>query len=360
MNDRILVAMSGGVDSSVAAALLRERGHDVVGAFLRTGTFGPEGASSARRCCSAADARDAAAVAARLGIPFYSLDYEREFGRVMEDFASEYARGRTPNPCVRCNQWVKFGSLFDLAGRIGARRVATGHYARIGGKEGALRLRAARDPRKSQVYFLFTLGQEELSRSLFPIGDMTKEEVRRAAAERGLPVADKPESQEICFVPDGDRARLVERLVPGSMEPGPVVDATTGERVGRHEGLPRYTVGQRRGLAIPFGDRRYVVRLERATNTLVVGPREALLAESVRLEGVRFAAPPEPGPGDAIRALVQIRYRHAARPASIRVEGGSTALVRFDEPETGVSPGQAAVFLDGDGDEVLGGGWIAS
>lgn len=361
MTERVLVAMSGGVDSSVAAALLRERGADVVGVFLRTGVHGPSGGAGGsgaeRRCCSALDAGDAAEVASRLGIPFYSLDYEREFARVMDDFAAEYASGRTPNPCVRCNQWVKFGSLFDLADRVGARTVATGHYARIGGRPGDLRLRAARDARKNQAYFLFTLGQRELARAAFPVGDMTKDEVRAAAARFSLPVAAKRESQEICFVPDGDHASVVERLRPGAMAPGPVLDLA-GREVGRHDGLPRYTVGQRRGLAIPFGERRYVVRLDRARNAVVVGDAADLDTGAVRAEDVRWAAACPPAAGAEIRATVQIRYRHPSRPATLRVRDARSVDVAFDEPESGVSPGQAAVFFEGD--EVLGGGWIGS
>jgi len=356
--DRVLVAMSGGVDSSVAAALLRERGEDVVGVFLRTGAHsGSDAPGAERRCCSATDAADAAAVAERLSIPFYALDYAREFSRVMDDFAAEYAAGRTPNPCVRCNQWVKFGSLFDLADRVGARRVATGHYARIGGAPGRLRLRDARDARKNQVYFLFTLGQRELERAEFPVGGMTKDEVRAEAARLELPVQAKPESQEICFVPDGDHAAVVEARRPGAMADGPVLDLA-GREVGRHDGLPRYTVGQRRGLSIPFGERRYVVRLDVARNAVIVGGPEDLRVEEIRVRDVRWADASAPPAGTEVRARVQIRYRHPAGAASIRVAGDGVADVRFDEPESGVSPGQAAVFFDGD--EVLGGGWIAS
>lgn len=328
---RVLVAMSGGVDSSVSALLLRRAGCDVTGVFMRHGVPGND-----RGCCSFDDAYDARRTADRLGIPFYSLNLEAEFGALVDRVVDEYAGGRTPNPCILCNRDLKFGRLFDFADAIGAATVATGHYARL---EGGV-LRRGLDADKDQSYVLFDV--ERLDRVEFPVGALRKDEVRTLAREAGLPVGDKPDSQDVCFVPGGDMGAFLSARTP--MAPGDIVTGD-GAVVGRHEGAARFTVGQRRGLGVAMGRPVYVRRVDTATNTVVVGDDPH--SRGCTLRDVRWLAPPRP------RADVQVRYRHAAAPATI--EG---VEVRFDAPVRAVTPGQAAVFYDGD--RVLGGGWIAS
>ncbi len=347
---RVVLAMSGGVDSSVAALLLKEQGHDVIGLFMRTGTEAAQDTRSDRKkgCCSAIDAGDARRVADRLDIPFYALDFEEEFGRVIDYFADEYLAGRTPNPCVVCNSWLKFGALWRYGQQFDADFIATGHYARIvGGSE----LHRAADPEKDQSYVLFGIERAMLPRLMFPLGDMRKADVREMARRAGLGVADKPDSVEICFVPGGDHAEVVRARRPGASAPGKFVDPD-GEVLGDHDGIERYTVGQRKGLGVALGERRYVLKIVPSANEVVLGEREGLLASGLRASRVNWLADAPSGP---LACAVQVRYRH--RPAAAVVEAADGgAVVRFEEPQSAITPGQAAVFHDGT--RILGGGWI--
>ena len=357
----IAVALSGGVDSAAAAALLCEAGHRVVGLTMRL--YDARGTTAAvGRCCGPRDIEDARRVAAHLGIPFYVCNYEADFtARVVDDFVAEYAAGRTPNPCVRCNQHIKFTPLMKRARALGCERLATGHYARIEtGADGVLRLGRARDRGKDQSYFLFNMPAEALPHVLFPLGGMTKEEVRAHARRLGLPNCDKPESQEICFVPDGDYAAFVAKRAPeGAVTAGEIVDGS-GRVLGAHDGVHRFTVGQRRGIGVSAGDGepRYDVRVEALTRRVIVGPPAALEKQAIDVADVTWAGALPSAP---VRAAVQIRHRHTAVAATIAVEarpgGGGTARVTFDAPERAPAPGQAAVFYDGE--TVLGGGFIA-
>ncbi len=351
---RVVLAMSGGVDSSVAALLLKREGHEVIGLFMRTGAHGDAVDRRAKTCCSATDAIDARAVADRLDIPFYALDFEREFARIMDDFADEYAAGRTPNPCVLCNIWLKFGKLWSYGRQVGADQVATGHYARIAaGPDGSPRVGRAVDPAKDQSYVLFGLRRDLLPHVLLPVGGYTKAEIRAIARDEGLPVHDKPDSQEICFIPDDDYLRFVRDRRPGPASPGPIVDED-GTNLGEHGGIEGFTVGQRRGLGLAVGSPRYVVRIEPATRTVTVGRRESL--DRPGLEADRFNWQVEP-PAAPIRCLAQIRARHRAVGATVEPLAGDRAVVHFDEPQSAVTPGQVVTLYDGD--LVLGGGWIA-
>ena len=359
MSARVLVAMSGGVDSSVAAAILRERGYDVVGVAMRLAAEAP--APAARRrgtCCSHEDFEDARRVAERMDFPFYVVDLRAEFGaRVIDNFVSEYLDGRTPNPCVMCNREVKFARLSERAAALGADYVATGHYARIErNPRGRFRLLRAADATKDQSYFLFTLGQTELSRTLFPLGAMTKAEVRARARELGLANADKPESQEICFVPDGDYARFVERAAPRQrLRPGNIVDAK-GCKLAAHGGVHRFTVGQRRGLGLSSPEPLYVREIRAESGDVVVGPRDGLTAAGLVARDVSLVDPESVVEG-AIAVEARIRYRHPALPATLAIEAGDRARVTFESGGgPAVTPGQACVFYRGD--EVLGGGFI--
>jgi tRNA-specific 2-thiouridylase len=341
---RIVVAMSGGVDSSVAALLLAREGHDVIGVFMRNGVSGKAGAE--KSCCSASDARDAALVAERLGVPFYAIDYEREFGTLMDHFAAEYRLGRTPNPCVLCNQELKFGHVLALGGSLGAEAVATGHYARADGA----RLLRARDERKDQTYYLFGIDRAALPSVRFPLGELTKDEVRAVAREAGLVTSEKPESMEICFVTSG-RYRDVVRARGGAGRPGAFTDEA-GRELGRHDGIDAFTVGQRSGLPA-LGAPRYVKAIDARTGTIVLAARESLLARGAEVAAVRWLVEPPSAP---LRAEVKIRARSRAAPALVVPGGEGRVRVDFDEAQSAVTPGQAAVFYAGD--VVLGGGWI--
>ena len=349
--ERIVVAMSGGVDSSVAAALMVEGGYDAVGVTLHL-------AGSASRCCSLADADDARRVAERLGIHFFVANYTDRFRiEVMEAFADAYLAGRTPIPCVSCNSRFKFQYLLERARVFGAAQVASGHYARIDvdPETGLRRLLRAADAEKDQSYFLFELTQRQLAAVQFPLGALKKSEVRSIARRLGLATAEKPESQEICFVPDGDYAAAVERIRPGA-DPGQgeVVDRD-GAVLGRHRGVHRFTVGQRRGLGLNARERMYVTGIDAARNRVTVGAVGELRASGAVLERVAWITGKTPR--TPVRATVRIRHRHAGADAEIEPLGEDGARVRFDGPVSAVSPGQAAVFYSGDA--VLGGGWIA-
>jgi tRNA-specific 2-thiouridylase len=351
--ERIVVAMSGGVDSSVAAGLLAERGFEVVGISMR---LAPESGASSSGCCSLEDFRDAERVAGRIGVPHYVFDMREEFERgVVRPFVAEYLAGRTPSPCILCNREIKFGLLQRKAAELGARWVATGHYARTELHDGKWQLLRGADAAKDQSYFLFELGQDELAHTLFPVGHLTKTEVREHAAQLGLSVAAKPESQEICFVSDGRYAEFIERASGGDVRAGRIVDES-GHELGRHEGVHRYTVGQRRGLGIAASEPLYVKSIDARAGDVVVAPRRSLAVEGLWADSVRWVAgAPE---RDGAVAHVRIRHRHHPVEARLWPSTGGRVRVEFAQPQDGVSPGQAAVFYRGD--EVLGGGWITS
>jgi len=351
MSERAVVAMSGGVDSSLAAALMVERGYEAVGVTMSL-------AGGASRCCSLSDADDARRVAERLGIRHFVANYAEQFRReVQEAFADAYLSGRTPIPCVTCNTKFKFEYLLERARVFGASRVASGHYARIGEdpETGLLRLRTAADAAKDQTYFLFELSQRQLAAVVFPLGDMTKQDVRARASRLGLATAEKRESQEICFVPDGDYAAAVERIRPERLPgEGEIVDGE-GRVVGRHRGIHHFTVGQRRRLGLSGPRPLYVASIDAARNRVVVGGIDDLRTRGARVGRVSWVAgrPPK----RPIHARVRIRYRDPGSPALVEPRPGGAVSVLFDEPASAVTPGQAAVFYDGD--NVLGGGWIA-
>ena len=351
--------MSGGVDSSVAAALVVEAGHDAVGVFMRQGAP-PDAPGGPPRpghqgCCSAADALDARRVADRLGIPLYALDLTADFGRVIDDFATEYGRGRTPNPCVRCNSWLKFGRLFDYADAIGASHVATGHYARLDlDADGRPVLCRGLDTDRDQSYVLFDVTPARLARMLLPVGHLPKAEVRARARALGLATADKPDSQEICFVAPGRHAALVAARLGGSRA-GDVVHVD-GRVLGRHPGIEHFTVGQRQGLGIAVGAPLHVVRIDAAARRVVVGPWEAVPQAALTASGATWHA----APAESLDCLVQCRAQRRAAPAVVTPLAGGRFAARFTGgPEAlpgPISPGQPAVcYL---GDRLLGGGWI--
>jgi len=358
--EKVLVAMSGGVDSSVAAALLLRDGYEVVGVTMRHFCF-REGEASAggQSCCSLESLNDARKVCEHLGISHFVIDAESDFRRfVIDDFTNNYLSGRTPNPCIRCNQYIRFPGLLNLGRSLGADRIATGHYARAGhdrGPDGPFMLLRGVDRDKDQSYFLWTMDQATLSRTIFPLGGLTKREVRSLAREFGIPVSEKPDSQEICFIPSGDYRDFLERRggrTP-ALEPGPIV-MTDGIELGRHDGVAFFTVGQRRGLGISGGRPFYVTEIRPETRSLIVGVKEELLSREFTVDNPRWISGSPPSFPFSCR--VQIRHRHPGELASIEGDGSPSLRIAFEVPQEAIAPGQSAVFFDGD--RVLGGGII--
>lgn len=351
MSDSVLVAMSGGVDSSVAAFLLKEAGFDCVGVTMRLFDNALVGLAGESTCCSVDDVEDARSVCARLGIPFLTLDLSRQFrARVIDRFVEEYARGRTPNPCIDCNRWMKFAALADYARQIGCAYIATGHYVRKAQTPEGPALYKARDLAKDQSYVLACLTREQLARALFPLGELTKEEVRAVAAREGFLNARKKESQDICFVPDGDYLAFMERYTGQKSAPGDLVNET-GRVLGRHRGAAGYTVGQRHGLGIAAPRPLYVKSKDMEKNTVTVSYEEGLYTRSCLVSDMNWLTD-APLP---LRCAAKTRYRQAEQPCQVRQSGAYTELL-FDEPQRAVTPGQAAVLYDGD--RVLAGGTI--
>jgi len=370
---RIVLAMSGGVDSSVAAHLLRAAGHEVIGVFMRHGeatatSCSTESASAPnglnivtprgdhkQGCCSASDAHDARRVADLLDIPFYAIDFQQEFSRIIDYFIDEYAAARTPNPCVMCNNWIKFGRLFDYADSVGAELVATGHYARLiapAAGESIPALARGVDPGKDQSYVLFGIDPKLLSRMMLPVGDYRKSEIRDIARQLGLRVAEKRDSQEICFVPAGDHAAFIRQKRGASASAGEVV-TTDGQVVGHHDGLERFTIGQRKGLGIALGEPRFVVRLESDTHRVVLGTKEDLARGALTACNTNWLVDP---PSEPRCCEIKIRYNAPPVPGVVTALEGGRLQATFDQPQYGVAPGQAVVCYAED--RVLGGGWI--
>ncbi|MEE9395099.1 MAG: tRNA 2-thiouridine(34) synthase MnmA [Planctomycetota bacterium] len=355
-SERIVVAMSGGVDSSVVAALLAEAGHDVIGLFMRNGVVAGDAAKKGKQgCCSLDDSMDARRVAALLDVPFFAVNFKREFGKIIDYFVDEYDRGRTPNPCILCNRDLKFGRLIEYADEVGASKIATGHYGRIVEHRGRLSVARAADRQKDQSYVLFPLDQSQLSRTLLPLGNMTKAEVRAEAHRFGLPVGDKPDSQEICFVPDNDYGNLLRQRNPESLKPGRIIDVD-GQDIGPHEGHQLYTIGQRKGLGGGFKDPIYVVEIRAAENLVVIGGAEHLAGQGLEMSQLTWGGLAGLKVGEQITGAVKVRSAAEPVPARARLVASGQVEILFDEPIRAVTPGQAAVFYEDDA--VLFGGFI--
>lgn len=351
---KILVAMSGGVDSSVVAQLLTEAGHTCIGCTMKLYQNEDAGISPQRTCCSLSDVQDARQVAYRLGMPYYVFNFTEDFReKIIRKFADSYFRALTPNPCIDCNRYMKFGKLFERAELLGCDHIATGHYARIAEEDGYYLLKKGRDPGKDQSYVLYAMTQWQLAHTLFPLGELHKAEVRQLAQAGGLVTADKKDSQDICFVKDGDYAAAVERHAGQCATPGDFLD-TEGHVLGQHRGIIHYTVGQHRGLGIELSGKRYVTAIDPQQNTVTLGTADALMRATVTVEDVnwiRGEAPEAP-----VRAGVKIRYRAPEASATVIPLDRTHARIEFDQPQRAVTPGQAAVFYTGD--TVLGGGTI--
>jgi tRNA-specific 2-thiouridylase len=351
---RIVVAMSGGVDSSVAAALLAEQGHDVVGLSMQLYAQGDAAAGHFGSCCTLDDLNDARRVAHTVGIPHYILNFEHQFQEtVISNFVGEYASGRTPLPCAHCNSGLKFSTLLERAHGFGARSVATGHYAQVEQVAGRWLLKRSIDREKDQSYFLFSLTQDQLASAVFPVGSLTKTQVRSEARRLSLQVAEKPDSQEICFVPDGDYASFVAANAPHVAQSGSIVDER-GQRLGAHAGIHRFTVGQRKGLGVSSAAPLYVLRIDADSGDVTVGPRSSLDRATLTASGVNWVARDAPASWTAVTA--QIRHRHAPASGRVRALENGRAEFEFDTPQPAITPGQAVVFYDDD--VVVGGGWI--
>lgn len=367
---RVVLAMSGGVDSSASALLLRQQGHEVIGLFMRSGaTEEPVACSTGlnnplpivpapshkQGCCSASDAADARRVADALDIPFHALNFKDAFGQIKDYFADEYLAGRTPNPCVMCNVWLKFGKLWDFARQVGAEYIATGHYAQLKPVEGESLpgLFRGHDPDKDQSYVLFGIRRELLDRIIFPVGAYSKPEIRELSRQAGIQTADKPDSQEICFIPDNDYAGFLDRFRGEQETAGELVD-TAGNVVGRHPGYQHFTIGQRRGLGVTFGEPRFVVRIEPDTKRVVLGTRAELGRSTLEATRLNWLIPNPSAVLDGITA--QIRYQHTPAPCMVTRTADDRVRVEFAAPQYGVAPGQAVVFYKDE--RVLGGGWI--
>ena len=389
MSKRVVLAMSGGVDSSAAAVLLQQQGYEVIGLFMRSGATDDSQETVCRTsltaelpilnpkahkqgCCSASDAADARRVADSLDIPFHALNFQDAFGRIKDYFADEYLAGRTPNPCVMCNNWLKFGKLWEFAQSVGADYIASGHYARVAKDQGpgmsssnsdSLTARPAplaprpsllrgRDRSKDQSYVLFGINKAILDRVIFPVGDFEKTEIREFARQTGLRVADKPDSQEICFIPDNDYVGFLDRYRGPQETAGEIVD-TDGNVLGQHDGFQQFTVGQRKGLGLAFGTPRYVVAVEPTTRRVVIGMRDDLMEPTLEADRMNWLVDDVPA---RFACHAQIRSQHQAAAAEVEVLDEDRVRVFFTEPQFGVAPGQAVVLYDGD--RVMGGGWI--
>jgi tRNA-specific 2-thiouridylase len=353
MPKRVVLAMSGGVDSSASAVLLKRQGYDVVGLFMRTGVHSEEGDTrrdNKKGCCSAIDAGDARRVADKLDIPFYALDFEHEFGTIIDYFADEYLKGRTPNPCVVCNNWLKFGQLWQFGQKLGCDAIATGHYAQVINGE----LHKGVDPEKDQSYVLHGIKRDVLPHLLFPVGGYLKPDIRAIAAEAGMTsVATKPDSVEICFVPSGNHTDVVRKRRPNADTSGTIV-TKDGTVLAEHDGIDRFTVGQRKGLGTGGGGtKRFVLEIVPSSNTVVVGEADDLNASGLEASRMNWLIDP---PVEPRQVTAKIRYRHAGCPATVHATPDGGAVIRFDEPQQAVTPGQAVTVYDGT--RVLGGGWI--